>query len=96
MCTGLTDFADKGCYVGAGGIEEGWFDIAGFGRQALAYSYFARDIIEKGKLEADNCCVGCNQCFSLMDPGHCRTGCIVRDREEIYPFYQKYVLKRKG
>jgi len=43
-------------------------------------------------MEEDKCCIGCNKCFSLMDPGHCRTGCIVKDKDEIYPFYQKYVL----
>ena len=36
MCTGLTWLEQFGANVGAGGIEQGWFDIAGFGRQAFA------------------------------------------------------------
>ena len=26
--------------------------------------------------------------------GHCRTGCIVRDKDEFYPVYRKNVLKK--
>lgn len=92
MCTGLSSFGAEGGYVAIGGIEENWFDIAGFGRQALAYPGFAFDLLEKGKMEELQCCVNCNQCYKLMDPGRCRTGCVVRDSAEIYPFYSKYVL----
>ncbi len=96
MCTGLTSFGVHGGFVGAGGIEEDWFDIAGFGRQALAYPSFAADLLNLGKMEEQKCCVNCNQCFAMMDPGHCRVGCIVRDREEFYPLYRKYVLRKEG
>ncbi len=93
MCTGLSSFGEHGGYVGAGGIKEGWFDIAGFGRQALAYPSFARDLLNNNRMDPEKCCVNCNLCFRLMDPGLCRTGCIVKDKEEFYPLYRKNVLK---
>ena len=37
VVTGLTWFEQFGGYVGAGGIQQGWFDITGFVRQAFAY-----------------------------------------------------------
>lgn len=94
MCTGLSSFGPQGGYVAAGGIEDKWFDLAGFGRQGLAYPDFANDLLRHGRMEEKKCCIDCNKCFSLMDPGHCRTGCIVRDREEFYPLYRKNVLKK--
>ncbi len=96
MCTGLSSFGAHGGFVGAGGIEAQWFDIAGFGRQALAYPSFASDLLKQGKMDEKKCCVNCYKCYSLMDPGHCRVGCIVRDREEFYPLYRKYVLEREN
>lgn len=94
MCTGLSDFGINGGYIGAGGIMDDWFDIAGFGRQALAYPDFANVLISAGKMDSDKCCVNCNQCFKLMEPGHCRTGCIVKDGDEFYPLYTKNVLNK--
>ena len=93
MCTGLTSFGAQGGYIGAGGIKDGWFDIAGFGRQALAYPGFAKDLLERGRLDENKCCTDCGSCFRLMDPGHSRTGCVVRDADEFLPLYRKYVLK---
>lgn len=94
MATGLSAFKDLGAEIGAGGISEGWFDIAGFGRQALSYPDFANDILTKAGMDERKCCTGCNNCFKLMDPGHTMAGCIVRDREIYLPLYQKYVLKK--
>lgn len=95
MCTGLSAFGAYGGFVAAGGVKDGWFDIAGFGRQALAYPSFAADLLARGRLDEEKCCVNCNQCFSLMDPGHCRVGCIVRDKDEFYPLYRSHVLERR-
>lgn len=92
MCTGLSAFGDQGGFVGAGGVREGWFDIAGFGRQGFAYPEFASDLLQGGRMEAGKCCIDCGQCFKLMEPGRCRIGCIVRDRDEFMPLYRKYVL----
>lgn len=82
----------NGGFVASGGINEGWLDIAGFGRQALAYPEFANDLLIQGFMDAKKCCINCNKCFDLMDPGHTRTGCIVRDKDEFYPLFAKNVL----
>ena len=92
MCTGLSDFKELGANIGASGIKDGWFDIAGFGRQALAYPDFANDILNGSGMDENKCCTGCNNCFKLMD-GHTMTGCIVRDKEIYLPLYKKHVLK---
>lgn len=94
MCTGLSSFGANGGLVGSGGINEGWFDIAGFGRQALAYPSFANDLLVQNYMDEKKCCVNCNKCFDLMDPGHTRIGCIVRDKDEFYPVFAKHVLNR--
>ena len=94
MCTGLSSFSNLGAEIGAGGIRDGWFDIAGFGRQALAYPDFANDIMTFGKMKKEKCCVGCDCCFKLMDPGHSMTGCIVRDSNIYLPVYKKNVLNQ--
>lgn len=94
MCTGISAFSDLGTEIGAGGIRDGWFDIAGFGRQALAYPDFANDILSNSGMNPQKCCVGCDSCFKLMDPGHTMTGCIVRDSEIYLPVYKKKVLNR--
>lgn len=94
MCTGLSTFGSLAANIGAGGITDGWFDIAGFGRQALAYPEFANDILKHSYMDDKRTCVDCGNCFKLMDPGHCMTGCIVRDREIYFPLYQKNVLNR--
>ena len=92
VCTGLTWFEQFGANVGAGGIEQGWFDLAGFGRQAFAYPDFAKDIIEKNRMERGKCCVTCDKCYDLIQKGHTTTGCVIRDREVYLPLYRERVL----
>ena len=87
MATGLSAFGDLGAEIGAGGLKDGWFDIAGFGRQALAYPEYANDLLFGAGMDKDKCC------FRLMDD-HTNAGCIVRDKEVYLPLYQKYVLKK--
>lgn len=91
VSTGMTWTEHFGGNVAAGGIKEGWFDIAGFGRQCFAYPDFARDIIEKGKMERSKCCITCDKCYDLIQKGHTMTGCVVRDQEVYLPLYRKFV-----
>ena len=62
----------------AANIMAGRHTLAGFGRQAFAYPYFARDLMEKGKLDPKKCCITCSKCSQLMIWGS-KTGCVVRD-----------------
>ncbi|MEA4970747.1 MAG: NADH:flavin oxidoreductase [Candidatus Pelethousia sp.] len=94
VCTGLSWFENFGANVAAGGIKEGWFDLAGFGRQAFAYPDFAEDIMKNGGMVRSKCCICCDKCYDLIQKGHVQSGCVVRDQEVYLPLYRKYVMKQ--
>ena len=94
VATGLTWFEQFGANVGAGGIREKWFDIAGFGRQAFAYPDFAEDILKKGKMERNKCCVTCDKCYELMS-FYTTSGCVMRDQEVYLTRYREEKRKRE-
>ena len=58
--------------------------MAGFGRMAFAYPDFARDLKEKGEMDARKVCVACGGCAALLRRGT-PAGCVVRDREAYRP-----------
>ncbi len=95
VATGFSWFEQFGGAVGAGGVEQGWFDFAGFGRQAFAYPDFAKDILNDGQMHRSKCCLACDKCYDLIQKGHCESGCVVRDQEVYLPLYKKYVLGTK-
>ena len=93
--TGLSWF-EKFCgNVGAGSIKDGWFDIAGYARQAIAYPDFAKDLMEKGSLDQKKLCVLCDRCHELSMVGRTKVGCVVRDSEYYMPLYKKYVQSKE-
>lgn len=93
MCTGLSWLDVYGANVAAGGKEQGWFDIAGFGRQAFAYPEFAQEIMEKGGLDRNKVCLTCDMCYDFIQ-GHCSSGCACRD--EMYrQRYREQILPKK-
>lgn len=95
MCTGLTWLEQFGAAVGAGGIEQGWFDIAGFGRQGFAYPDFPKDIMQGRGMQRNKCCITCDKCYDLIQIGHCQSGCVIRDMDVYLPLYREHV-QRKG
>ena len=95
VCSGLSQFRQFGPAVGAGGIRDGWFDLAGFGRQALAYPGFAEAALSGQLPDPDKCCVLCNSCFKLMNPGFSATGCVVRDPVPFASYYRKNVSDKQ-
>lgn len=95
VCTGLTWLEQFGGAVGAGGIKKGWWDLAGFGRQAFAYPDFAEDIMKTGSMVRSKCCITCDKCYDLIQKGHVQSGCVVRDQEVYLPLYRKYVMKQE-
>jgi 2,4-dienoyl-CoA reductase-like NADH-dependent reductase (Old Yellow Enzyme family) len=46
VATGFSWLREFGAVCAAGGLREGWFQLAGFGRQAFAYPDFAKDIMD--------------------------------------------------
>ncbi len=91
VSSGLSQFRQFGAAVGAGGIRDGWFDLAGFGRQALAYPDFFREALAGRQPDPSRCCVLCNSCFRLMFPGLSPAGCVIRDPDPYAGYYREHV-----
>ena len=70
-------------------ITRGAFDLAGFGRQILAYPDFASDILEKGKLFSEKICLCCSKCTEIMRKPGGTPGCVIRDQDVYLPIYRE-------
>jgi 2,4-dienoyl-CoA reductase-like NADH-dependent reductase (Old Yellow Enzyme family) len=88
VASGFSYLREFGAHCAAGGIREGWFDLAGFGRQTLAYPDFPRDIMTKGTMERRKCCITCGKCSEILRSGG-TTGCVVKDAEVYLPIYKQ-------
>ncbi len=77
--TGLSWFQPFGLYVGAGGVRDRWFDIAGFGRQALADPEFAVQLLRTGTPGAGKRCVFCDGCYRRLEQG-VPVNCVMEER----------------
>ncbi len=88
VATGFSWLREFGAACAAGGIRGGWFQLAGFGRQAFAYPDFAEDVMKTGKMERKKCCIACSKCTELMRLDGV-TGCVIRDAEVYRPIYKK-------
>ncbi|MDH7602437.1 MAG: FAD-dependent oxidoreductase [Armatimonadota bacterium] len=75
-------------HVAAACIRRGWMHIVGVGRQAFAYPWFAKEIIETGRLERRHTCITCSSCTQIMRDGG-RTGCVPFDSEIYGPIYRE-------
>lgn len=67
-------------YVAAGAAERGWVTLVGQGRGSLAYPDSVLDILHRGSMDPEKCCVSCSACSQIMRDG-ARVGCVVRDPE---------------
>ena len=86
--TGFSWFREYGANIAAACIEQGWIDIAGFGRQAFAYPDFAHDIMTHGKMFRRKCCISCAKCTGLMRFGG-QTGCVIKDSKVYLPIWRE-------
>ena len=64
--TGLSWFGPFSANVAAGGIRDGWFDIAGFGRSVMADDGFMPAILRGRQPDPAKACIGCDGCFKLF------------------------------
>lgn len=81
--------------VGNAMLKEGKTDFVGYGRQAIAYPAFARDLLTKQTIDAKKACVACNLCGDLLRAAR-PVCCAVRDRgmlEEARKYF--YECKQK-
>ena len=80
VVSGLTWLREYSPYVAAGGIKEGWYDLAGFGRQSIAYPGFAKDILSDGTLGRQHFCRTCCGCTNLIKVKREELECVFRDQ----------------
>lgn len=88
IASGLTWLRDFAPNVAAGCMQENWFKLAGFGRQAFAYPEFAKDILTNGTMDKKKCCITCGKCSEIMRDGG-TSGCVIKDNEVYGPIYKK-------
>lgn len=89
ICSALSCLGTAAPNIAAGFIESGGFDFAGFGRMILAYPDFANDIMHKGELVKDKCCICCSKCTEIMRKPGGTPGCVIRDKEVYMPIYKE-------
>jgi 2,4-dienoyl-CoA reductase-like NADH-dependent reductase (Old Yellow Enzyme family) len=88
MGTGFSWLRQLAANVAAGTVGQGWFAIAGFGRQAFAYPDFAKDIIQKGAMDLQKVCLACSKCSVIMRDGG-QSGCVLRDTTTYLAIYRE-------
>lgn len=85
--TGFSWLRQLGADVAAGCLGQGWFKLAGFGRQAFAYPGFAADLLATGRMDPQKVCVACGLCAMILRDGG-TSGCVVRDSALYAPVYK--------
>ena len=91
ICSALSYLGVAAPNVVSGFIQDGGFDIGGFGRTIFAYPDFAKDILTKGAMDKNKICICCSKCTEIMRKPGGTPGCVIRDREVYAPLYQKLV-----
>lgn len=77
--------------LAAGSLKDGKATLIGYGRESFAYPEFARDILLKGGLKREKCCIACGKCTEIMRAGG-TVGCVIKDAKVYAPIYKNYVM----
>jgi len=93
MGSGVSYMRQYSGNLAAGAIKDGMMTMQGFGREAFAYPQFANDLIHKGELEKNKCCITCGKCTELMRAGGV-AGCVIKDTEVYMPLYKQYCMNK--
>lgn len=93
VCSGLSYLRQHSPFIAAGLINNNDISFAGFGRMALAYPGFIKELQQKGSLSASKSCITCGKCTELMRAGTV-SGCVIRNPETYLEYYKKYVLDK--
>lgn len=89
ICSAVSYLGVSAPNVLAGFIEDGKFDLAGFGRTIFAYPDFANDIVKTGEMDKSKICLCCSKCTEIMRTPGGTPGCVIRDKEVYLPIYQQ-------
>lgn len=74
--------------AGAANLAAGRCAFLGLGRSSFAYPDAPRDVLTKGTMDPEKCCITCSKCTQIMRD-HGRTGCVVRDAGIYAPLYRQ-------
>ena len=91
--TGLSWFGPYSANVAAGGITDGWFDIAGFGRSVMTNNDFIPSIMRGVSPDPAGACMGCDSCFRLFF-ADLPTGCAIH-RNAYKDLFKKALAEGK-
>ena len=96
ICSAVSYLGVAAPHVVAAFVEQGGFDIAGFGRTIFAYPDFAKDILTKGEMDKNKICICCSKCTQIMRCPGGTPGCVIQDKGVYLPLYQKFVGGKNG
>lgn len=85
--TGYSWMRQYAANLAAGTVSTGGASLVGFGREAFAYPDFARDILEKGGMVKEKCCITCGKCAEILRAGG-TSGCVIKDAATYAPIYR--------
>lgn len=88
LCSAMTFLGTVAPNVAAAFIENGGFDLAGFGRTIFAYPDFAKDILTKGGMDTNKICICCSKCTEIMRTPGGTPGCVIHDRDVYLPLHK--------
>ncbi len=64
----------------------------GLGRASFAYPDATKDLMDKGRLDANKVCIACSKCTQMMRHNQ-TSGCVTRDIEIYTKKYQNTIMK---
>lgn len=88
ICSAVSFLGVAAPNVVAAFIEQGGFDMGGFGRTIFAYPDFAKDILKTGAMDKNKICICCSKCTEIMRKPGGTPGCVIRDREIYAPLHK--------
>ena len=90
ICSALSFLGVAAPNVVSAFIQDGGFDVAGFGRTIFAYPDFAKDILSAGSMDKNKICICCSKCTEIMRKPGGTPGCVIRDRDPYFELYKKF------
>ena len=93
ICSAVSYLGVAAPNVVAAYIQNGGFDIAGFGRTIFAYPDFAKDILQTGAMDKRKICICCSKCTEIMRTPGGTPGCVIRDQEVYAPIYRQQCVR---
>lgn len=85
-------------HAGAANLALGRARMIGLGREGIAYPDAPGDVLDRGGMDPNRCCVTCSRCTQMMRD-HGKDGCVIRDPAcyaELYQRQRREAEQRNG